>query len=71
MPERKIIWARWHIDPDGRVEVMATYAGPSGYEKESLEYGTLDEAASDLGPSFRDVVRLAVESGSLSGRWRP
>jgi hypothetical protein len=71
MPERGIIWAKWRVNPDGRVEVTATYAAESGYLQERSEYASLDEAASELGASFREVVGRAMESGSLSGRWRP
>jgi hypothetical protein len=71
MNERKIIWASWRLRRDGRVEVVATHSGPEGHEQERLEYDSLDEAAQELGLSFRDVVERSAEAGSHTGRWRP
>jgi hypothetical protein len=69
--ERKPIWAKWRLDDDGTVSIVATYAEGSGYVQRKRSFDSLDQAAAELGDSFRDVVELALEAGSQRGRWRP
>ncbi len=69
-PER-IIWAKWSLEADGMVEIVATYQQEGEYRRWRHEYASLDEAAAELGVGFRDVVERSLEVDSRSGRWRP
>lgn len=69
--QEKPIWASWKVADDGRIEVTATYSERGAYVRREMHYGSLDEAAEALGPSFRDVVVRAMDAGSRTGRWRP
>ncbi len=66
-----IIWAKWSIDDDGNVDVIATCATPDGYTERTLSFDSLDAAARTLGESFRDVVSRVTAAGYTAGRWRP
>jgi hypothetical protein len=68
---RRPIWAKWRVDDDGTVSVVATYAEGKGYAQRERSFNSLDEAAAELGDSLRDVVERALEANSQSGRWRP
>ncbi len=67
----KIIWAKWRLHEDGRVEVVATLGEPGSYFQRGTFYGSLDDAVEVLGSGFRDVVDRSVEAGSKAGHWRP
>lgn len=69
--ERKPIWAQWRLNDDGTVSIEATYAEGLGYAQRQRSFDSLDQAAAELGGSFRDVVERALEAGSQRGRWRP
>ncbi len=71
MDVRKILWAKWRVGDDGQIDVIATYAHGEGYAEWRASYGSLEDAAAVLGPSFRDVVNKVLEAGIRSGRWRP
>jgi hypothetical protein len=68
---RKPIWAKWRVGDDGTIAVVATYAEGQGYVQRGQSFDSLDQAAAELGESFRDVVVRALEVGSHRGRWRP
>jgi hypothetical protein len=65
------IWARWEVREDGGLEVIATYNEGGVYVSRELSYGSLEEAAEALGPSFADVVMRVSKEGRKAGRWRP
>lgn len=67
----KVIWAKWQVQGDGRVDVVVTCGTDDGYVQRPASYETLDEAAEALGESFRAVVSSALQAGSYAGRWRP
>ncbi len=71
MDVRKILWAKWRVGDDGQIDVIATYAQDDRYAELRASYGSLEDAAAVLGPSFRDVVNKVLEAGIHSGRWRP
>ena len=66
-----IIWARWLVREDDTVDVVATYAEGKEYREWKATYASLADAATELGPSFEDVVGRSVALGSRQGRWRP
>ena len=67
----KIIWAKWTLNEDGSVEVVATYGEPGDHTQRELSFESLDEAEGTLGPSFREVVSRVAAAGYSAGRWRP
>ena len=69
-----ISWVAWRVTDEGRVQVVATLVRgdeDEGPERARREYATLEEAARDLGESFRDVVERVLAEGRRQGRWRP
>lgn len=69
-----ISWAAWRVTDEGRVQVVATLVRgdeDEDPERARREYATLEEAARDLGESFRDVVERVLAEGLRQGRWRP
>ncbi len=66
-----IIWAKWRVGEDGRVEVEATYAEAGEYRQWRVSFASVAEAGAELGPNFQDVVERALEINSYRGRWRP
>lgn len=74
LPADRVSWASWRIADDGRVQVVATLAPPDGDgepERARREYPTLEAAADELGPGFREVVERVLAEGLRQGRWRP
>ncbi len=69
--DAKPIWAKWRLQDDGRVNVVATYAARGGIVQRETVFESIEQAAKALGPSFKDVVGRAREAGSKAGRWRP
>ncbi len=69
--ERRPIWAKWRVNDDGTVTVVATYAEAEGYGQEEQSFDSLDRAAAELGDSLRDVIDRSLEAGNRRGRWRP
>jgi hypothetical protein len=67
----KIIWGRWRLEDDGRLEVAVTYEIQGGYETRQLSFDSLDAATEVLGDSFREVVSKVSGEGYSTGRWRP
>ena len=67
----KPIWVRWKVNPDGSVDVVATYSGASGFVRSESRFDNLDVAAQRFGSGFRDVVSRCLEEKSTGGRWRP
>lgn len=67
----RILWARWRVRTEGRIEVVATVSTDAGYREERAEYASLAEATAELGASFQDVVSRSLEAGADRGRWRP
>jgi hypothetical protein len=65
------IWAKWRVNEDGSIHVIATYSSDSGYLQHEYEFATLGDAAAEFGPSFRDVVNSVSAAGREAGRWRP
>jgi len=68
---RTPIWAKWRVNDDGTVTVVATYAEAEGYGQEERSFDSLDSAAAELGDSLRVVIERSLEAGSRRGRWRP
>ena len=66
-----IIWAKWSMNDDGRIDVIATYTKPGGYDERELSFESLNDAARALGESFRQVVSRVTAAGYTAGRWRP
>jgi hypothetical protein len=67
----KPIWAKWRVNEDGSVNVIATYSGGSGYLQHEYDFATLEDAAAEFGPSFQEVVNSVLAAGREAGRWRP
>lgn len=67
----RTVWAAWRVARDGSLEVSATVEAEEGHRRERWEYASLEDAAADLGGSFRDVVERALGEGHRRGRWRP
>ena len=65
------VWAKWRVDSDGGVQVVATYKTDDGFDQSELSYESLEMAAGDLGDSFREVVEKVMAEGGRAGRWRP
>lgn len=71
MEPGEIVWLKWRIHADDRVEVIATLEADGSYRRERKIYESLDQATDILGASFGEVVDRAIEAGSDHGRWRP
>lgn len=67
----RLVWLKWRLADDGRVEIVETVEGHEGPERRRNDAASLDEAARRYGPDFRELVDRAVESGSRKGRYRP
>ncbi len=67
----KPIWAKWRVLEDGQVVVAATYRRGDRFVQRETSFTSLAAAAEALGRGFADVVKRAMEAGSLAGRWRP
>lgn len=67
----RTVWAAWRVADDGRLEVSATLEAGDGYRREQWEYTSLEDAAEDLGDTFREVVERVLGEGRRKGRWRP
>lgn len=67
----RTVWAAWRVAEDGSLELSATLEAEDGHRRETWEYASLEDAAADLGPGFREVVERALGEGHRKGRWRP
>lgn len=67
----RTLWAAWRVDRDGALEVSATVEDEDGRRRERWRYTSLEDAADDLGESFREIVERVLGEGRRKGRWRP
>lgn len=67
----ELIWLKWRVAEDGRVEIVETLEAEEGYRRRRNDAGSVDEATARYGEAFREVVEKVLESGSLQGRFRP
>ena len=73
MTDGRLVWLAWERQPDGSFRVVETREGeaPGETVRRRREFGTLEEAASDYGPDFRELVEEILATGSDRGRYRP
>lgn len=66
-----ITWVAWSVTTEGEVRANVTRGGAPGTEARAERFETLAMAEERFGPSFGEVVRRVLSTGSRSGRWRP
>lgn len=67
----ELVWLAWRVTEGGEVQTRMTRRRDDELVRVARDYDSLEEAAAELGPAFREVVERVLGEGTRRGRWRP